>query len=146
MIFSFFANFYYFGVNSHRGRLLDGGRLLEEGSNTILTAFRRRSQEQSWRGRGEGEKRKEGLTQNHSANRVITHNTPWRHRPQLNTIRAIGKEKPLKFFIDVLISCGTFMGRETQRGSHKGSRERFQVLSWNKNKPRTRIVFSKPRH
>ena len=39
-----------------------------------------------------GEKRKEGLTQNHSANRVthpksecssdwITHNTPWRHRP-----------------------------------------------------------------
>ena len=35
----------------------------------------------------------------------ITHNTPWRHRPQVNTSRAIGKEKPLKFFIDVLISC-----------------------------------------
>ena len=38
------------------------------------------------------------------------------------------------------------MGRETQKGIHKGSRERFQVLSWNKNKPRTRIVFSKPRN
>ena len=36
----------------------------------------------------------------------ITHNTPWRHRPQVNTSTAIGKEKPLKFFIDVLISYG----------------------------------------
>ena len=35
----------------------------------------------------------------------IAHNTPRRHRPQVNTNRAMGKEKPLKFFIDVLISC-----------------------------------------
>ena len=34
---------------------------------------------------------------------------------------------------------------ETQRGIQKGSRGRFQVLSWNKNKTRARIVFSRPR-
>ena len=79
---------------------------------------------------GEGEKRKEGLTQNHSANRVthpksrcgsnwITHNNPLRHRPQVNTSRAIGKKKPLKFFIDVLISCGSFMDRDAERNSKR---------------------------
>ena len=40
MIFSFFSNPQYFGVNSRRGRLLDRGRLLEGVSNTILTALR----------------------------------------------------------------------------------------------------------
>ena len=30
---------------------------------------------------------------------------------------------------------------ETQRGIQKGSRGRSQVLSWNKNKTRARIVF-----
>ena len=66
---------------------------------------------------GRGEKGKEGLTQNHSANRVthpksgcgsdwITYNTPWRHGPQVNTSTVISKEKPLKFFIDILISYG----------------------------------------
>ena len=89
---------------------------------------------------GGGGGRKEGLTQSHSANRVthpksgcgsdwITNNNPWRHRPQVNTSRAISKEKPLKFFIDV----------------QKGSRGRSQVPSWNKNITRARIVFSKPR-
>ena len=34
---------------------------------------------------------------------------------------------------------------ETQRGIQKGSRGRSQVLSWNKNKTRARIVFSRPR-
>ena len=35
---------------------------------------------------------------------------------------------------------------ETQRGIQKGSRGRSQVLSWNKNKTRARIVFSRPRN
>ena len=94
-------------------------------------------------GRGEGEKRKEGLTQNHSANRVthpesgcgsdwITHNTPWRHRPQVNTSRV--------FWFHVLI-----LWIETQRGIQRDSRGRSQVLSGNKNEMRERIVFSKPR-
>ena len=64
------------------------------------------------------------------------------------TARAIGKEKPLKFFIDVLISCYRYvilLWTETQRGIQKGSRGRSQVLSWNKNKTRARIVFSRPR-
>ena len=34
---------------------------------------------------------------------------------------------------------------ETQRGIQKGCRGCCQVLSWNKNKTRARIVFSKPR-
>ena len=50
----------------------------------------------------------------------------------------------IEFFIDVLISCGT-LWTETQRGIQKGSSGRSQVLSWNKNKTRARIVFSKPR-
>ena len=94
-------------------------------------------------GRGKGEKRKEGLTQNHSANRVthpesgcgsdwITHNTPWRHRPQVNTSRV--------FWFHVLI-----LWIETQRGIQRNSRGRSQVLSGNKNKTRARIVFSRPR-
>ena len=33
----------------------------------------------------------------------------------------------------------------TQRGIQNGSRGRSQVLSWNKNKIRARIVFSRPR-
>ena len=49
----------------------------------------------------------------------------------------------IEFFIDVLISCGT-LWTETQRGIQKGSSGRSQVLSWNKNKTRARIVFSKP--
>ena len=64
------------------------------------------------------------------------------------TARAIGKEKPLKFFIDVLISCYRYvilLWTETQRGIQKGSRGRSQVLSWNKNKTRARIVFWRPR-
>ena len=99
-------------------------------------------------GEGERGEEKEGLTQNHSANRVtrpksgcgsdwITHNTLRRHPPQVNTERAIGKEKPLKFFTDGLISCGTFM----DRGIQKGSTGRSEVLSWNKNKTGARIVF-----
>ena len=106
-------------------------------------------------GGGKGEKRKEGLTQNHSANRVthpksgcgsdwITHNTPWRHRPQERSAR----RRSLKFFIDVLISCYRYvilLWTETQRGIQKGSGGRSQVLSWNKNKTRARIVFSRPR-
>ena len=62
------------------------------------------------------------------------------------TARAIGK-KPLKFFIDVLISCYRYvilLWTETQRGIQKGSRGRSQVLSWNKNKTRARSVFSRP--
>ena len=46
----------------------------------------------------------------------------------------------MKFFIDVLISCGTFMDRDAERNS-KSSRGRSQVLSWNKNKTRAKIVF-----
>ena len=64
------------------------------------------------------------------------------------TARAIGKEKPLKFFIDVLISCYRYvilLWTETQRGIQKGSRGRSQVPSWNKNKTRARVVFSTPR-
>ena len=64
------------------------------------------------------------------------------------TARALGKEKPLKFFIDVLISCYRYvivLWTETQRGIQKGSRGRSQVLSWNKNKTRARIVFSRLR-
>ena len=90
--------------------------------------------------RGEREKRKEGLTQNHSANRVthpktgcgsdwITNNTPWRHRPH---------------FIDVLFSCYRYvilLQTETQRGMQKGSRGRSQVLSWNKIKPEQELCF-----
>ena len=34
---------------------------------------------------------------------------------------------------------------ETQRGIQKGCRGCSQVLSWNKNRTRARIVFSKPR-
>ena len=34
---------------------------------------------------------------------------------------------------------------ETQRGIQKGSTRRSQVLSWNKNKTRARIVFLGPR-
>ena len=34
---------------------------------------------------------------------------------------------------------------EMQRGIQKGSRGRSQVLSWNKNKTRARMVFSRPR-
>ena len=102
-------------------------------------------------GRGEREKRKEGLTQNHSANRVthpksgcgsdwITHNTPWRHRPQERSAR----RRSLKFFIDVLISCYRYvilLQTETQRGMQKGSRGRSQVLSWNKIKPEQELCF-----
>ena len=51
----------------------------------------------------------------------------------------------MKFFIDVLISCDALLWTETQRGIQKGSRGRSQVLSWNKNKTRARIVFSRPR-
>ena len=64
------------------------------------------------------------------------------------TARAIDKEKPLKFFIDVLISCYRYvilLWTEVHRGIQKGSRGRSQVLSWNKNKTRARIVFSRPR-
>ena len=64
------------------------------------------------------------------------------------TTRAIGK-KPLTFFIDALISCYRYvilLWTETQRGIQKGSRGRSQVLSWNKNKTRARIVFSKSSH
>ena len=63
------------------------------------------------------------------------------------TARAIGK-KPWTFFIDVLISCYRYvilLWTETERGIQNGSRGRSQVLSWNKNKNRTRIVFSRPR-
>ena len=46
MIFSFFANSYYFVVNSHRGRSFGQGAYIRErgggggGSNTILTPLR----------------------------------------------------------------------------------------------------------
>ena len=63
------------------------------------------------------------------------------------TGRAIGKEKPVKLFIDVLISCYRYvilLWTETQRGIQRGSRGRSQVLSWNKNKTWARIVFSRP--
>ena len=96
---------------------------------------------------GEGKKRKEGLTQKHSANRLthlksgcgsdwITHNTLSRHWPQVNTSKAIGKEKPLKFFINVFILCYVvLLWTETQRRIQKGPRGRSQVLSWHKKKP-----------
>ena len=52
----------------------------------------------------------------------------------------------MKFFIDDLISCYVILlWRETQREIQKGSRGRSQVLSWNKNRTRARIVFSRPR-
>ena len=54
----------------------------------------------------------------------------------------------MKFFIHVLISCYQYvilLQTETQRGIQKGSRGRSQVLFWNKNKTRARIVFSRPR-
>ena len=60
------------------------------------------------------------------------------------TARAIGKEKPLKFFIDVLISCYRYvilLWTETQRGIQKGSGGRSQVLSWNKIKPEQELCF-----
>ena len=62
------------------------------------------------------------------------------------TARVISKENPLKFFVDVLISCYRYvilLWTEMQRGIQKGSRGRSQVLSWNKNKTRARIVFSR---
>ena len=107
---------------------------------------------------GDGGEEKEGLTQNHSANRVthpksgcrsdwITHNTPWRHRPQERSARRSHRSH-LKFLIDVLISCYRYvilLWTETQRGIQKSSRGRSQVLSWNENKTRARIVFSRPR-
>ena len=34
---------------------------------------------------------------------------------------------------------------ETERGIQNGSRGRSQVLAWNKNKTRARIMFSRPR-
>ena len=34
---------------------------------------------------------------------------------------------------------------ETERGIQNGSRGRSHILSWNKNKTRARIVFSRPR-
>ena len=40
--------------------------------------------------------------------------------------------------------CDTFMDTDAERNS-KGSGGRSQVLSWNKNKTRARIVFSRPR-
>ena len=64
------------------------------------------------------------------------------------TARAIDKEKPVKLIIDVLISCYRYvilLWTETQRGIQRGSRGRSQVLSWNKNKTRARIMFSRPR-
>ena len=57
-------------------------------------------------------------------------------------------ERSARFLIDVLISCYRYvilLGTETQRGIQKSSRGRSQVLSWNKNKTRARIVFSRPR-
>ena len=79
----------------------------------------------------------------------IAHNTPRRHRPQVNTSRAIGKEKQLEA-IEIFHRCFDFMlcdvllWTETQIGIQKGSRGRSEVLSWNKNKTRARIVFSRP--
>ena len=66
------------------------------------------------------------------------------------TARAIDKEKPVKLIIDVLISCYRYvilLWTETQRGIQRGSsyRGRCQILSWNKNKTRARIMFSRPR-
>ena len=63
------------------------------------------------------------------------------------TARAIGKET----VIEIFHRCFDFMlpvcdvQTETQRGIQKGSTRRSQVLSWNKNKTRARIVFSRPR-
>ena len=55
--------------------------------------------------------------------------------------------------IDIFHRCFDFMlpvwillwTEGTQRGIQNGSRRRSQVLSWNKNKIRARIVFSRPR-
>ena len=101
---------------------------------------------------GRGEKGKEDLTQNHSANRVthpksgcgsdwITHNTPGRHRPQVNTSTAIAKEKSLKFFIDILIAY-----RQRRREEFKKALEgALKFFPGMKIKTRARIVFSKAR-
>ena len=65
----------------------------------------------------------------------ITHNTPWRHRPQVNTSRAIGKEKPFKFFIDVLISYGR---REEFTKALEGA---FKFFPGIKVKPEQELCF-----
>ena len=46
---------------------------------------------------------------------------------------------------EIFHSCFDFICTEMQRGIQKASRGRSQVLSWNKNKTRTTILFSKPR-
>ena len=79
---------------------------------------------------GEGEKRKEGLTQNHSANRVthpksgcgsdwITHNTPLTSP----TARAIGKETVIEIChrcLDFMLPvCDAFTDRDAERNSKR---------------------------
>ena len=107
----------------------------------------------SYWGWGRGRRERKAWHKNHSANRVthsksgcssdwITHNTPWRHRPQERSAR----RRSFKFFVDVLISCYRYvilLQTETKRGIQKGSRGRSQVLFWNKNKTRAKIVFSR---
>ena len=105
-------------------------------------------------GEGKGEKRKEGQTQNHSANRVthpkcgcgsdwITHDTSWRHRPQERSARRSHWNFSYMFWFH--FTGMWYFYRQRRRGEFKkGSRGRSQVLSWDKNKTRARIVFSRP--
>ena len=81
-------------------------------------------------GEGEGEKRKEGLTQNHSANRV-THPKSGCGSDWINTqypltsptARAIGKETVIEIFhrcFDFMLPvCDTFMDRDAARNSKR---------------------------
>ena len=71
------------------------------------------------------------------------HNTAWRHRPQVNTSRAIGKEKPLNFFIDVLISCYVmyFYGQRRREEFKKALEGALKFFNGIKIKPEQELCF-----
>ena len=73
----------------------------------------------------------------------IAHNTPRRHRPQVNTNRAMGKEKPLKFFIDVLISCYVmyFYGQRRREEFKKALEGALKFFPGIKIKPEQELRF-----
>ena len=99
-------------------------------SLSIRPSYGARGEEILDGGGGEGEKRKEGLTQNHSANSVthpksgcgsdwITHNTPWRHRPQERSTKRSQWNFNHRCFDFMLPVCDTFMDRDAERNSKR---------------------------
>ena len=94
---------------------------------------------------GRGEKRKEGLTQNHSAKSCDTSKI-WMWQRLDNTQYPLTSPTASKYeqsdlqeeAIEIFDSCFDLMwyfyGQRRREEFKKGSRGRSQVLSWNKNK------------